>query len=126
MEALPMKTLLGACALISAASMFGCTSDDEAPASTGEDVVNVRVASDQFTPASVKIKVGQTVRWTWGGGTHNVVSGSDCNTEDGNFKSGAPQGGGTFDKKFEKAGTFPYHCQPHCAMGMKGEVVVEP
>ncbi|MDF2698291.1 MAG: Copper binding protein plastocyanin/azurin family, partial [Labilithrix sp.] len=37
-----------------------------------------------------------------------------------------PVGGGTFDKKFEKAGTFPYYCEPHCAMGMKGEVVVEP
>src|SRR5262249_42603846 len=98
---------------------------DEPQTANPADIVNVQISPNQFTPASVKVKVGQTVRWTWAGGTHNVVSGPDCNKEDGNFKSGAPQGGGTFDKKFEKAGTFPYHCEPHCAMGMKGEVVVE-
>ena len=123
-----MKTmLLGACAVIAVAMMPACSSsDDETPADNDADVVNVQVTSNQFTPAQVKIKVGQTVRWTWAGGTHNVVSGPDCATEDGNFKSGAPVGGGTFDKKFETAGTFPYYCQPHCQMGMKGEVVVEP
>jgi plastocyanin len=121
-----MKTLLGACAVFAVAMVSACSSEDDTTPDTNADVVNVQVMSNQFTPASIKVKVGQTVRWTWAGGTHNVVSGPDCNTEDGNFKSGAPVGGGTFDKKFEKAGTFPYYCEPHCAMGMKGEVVVEP
>ncbi len=123
-----MKTfLLGAFAAIAIAMMPACSSsDEETPPDNDADIVNVQVTSNQFTPAQVKIKVGQTVRWTWAGGTHNVVSGPDCNTEDGNFKSGAPGGGGTFDKKFETAGTFPYYCQPHCQMGMRGEGIVEP
>lgn len=122
-----MKTKLFACAVLALGSMSACTAEDDTTNTPStNDVVNVQVSSNQFSPAEVKVKVGQTVRWTWAGGTHNVVSGPDCNTEDGNFKSGAPVGGGTFDKKFEKAGTFPYYCTPHCAMGMKGQVVVEP
>jgi plastocyanin len=121
-----MKTLLGTCAVLAVAMVSACSSDEETPPDTNANVVNVEVTSNQFTPASVTIKVGQTVRWRWAGGTHNVVSGPDCNTEDGNFKSGAPQGGGTFDHIFEKAGTFPYYCEPHCSMGMKGTVIVEP
>lgn len=92
---------------------------------SNDDVVNVEVEGDRFTPASITIKVGQTVRWTWAGGAHNVVSGPDCGTEDGAFKSGSPVAGGTFDHKFEAAGTFPYYCTPHCQMGMTGEVIVE-
>ena len=23
------------------------------------------------------------------------------------------------------AGTFPYYCEPHCAMNMRGEIIVE-
>ena len=120
-----MKTLLTVCAVVALSSMLACSSDDGTLVVDDNNVVNVQVSNNEFTPAVAKIKVGQTVRWTWAGGTHNVVSGPDCDTEDGNFKSGAPQGGGTFDKKFEKAGSFPYYCQPHCAMGMKGEVIVE-
>jgi plastocyanin len=119
-----MKTLLGACGLVVIASMSACSSDDDGTGTTTNDVVSVQVTSNAFTPGSTKIKVGQTVRWTWAGGSHNVVSGSNC-TDDGKFKSGAPQAGGTYEKKFETAGTFPYFCEPHCAMNMTGEVVVE-
>ena len=50
-------------------------------------------------------------------------SGADCGASDGNFRSGAPQSGGTFEKKFTTAGSFSYHCEPHCWMGMKGEII---
>lgn len=113
------KIALGLALLCGAA----CSSEDPATAADNE-VVNVKISSNQFSPAQVKIKVGQTVRWTWAGGSHNVVSGTNC-TEDGKFKSGAAQAGGTFDKKFETAGTFPYYCEPHCTMGMTGQVTVE-
>lgn len=103
-----------------------CSSEDPA-VENDTNVVNVKLVPNRFDPPSVKIKVGQTVRWTWSGGTHNVVSGAECPPApgDGKFKSGAPTAGGTFDKKFETAGTFPYYCEPHCSMGMKGEVIVE-
>ena len=80
-------------------------------------------SSNTFSPSTVTVKVGQTVRWVWKGGSHNVVSGTGC-TEDGKFKSGATQAGGTWDHTFETAGTFAYYCEPHCGAGMTGTVVV--
>jgi plastocyanin len=101
-----------------------CSSEDPAVAADN-NVVVVTASANSFEPASVTIKVGQTVRWQWAGGSHNVVSGPDCGQADGNFRSGAPQEGGTFEKQFEKAGSFPYNCEVHCKMGMKGDVIVE-
>jgi plastocyanin len=118
------KMLLGALAVFGLTMVSACSDTDETPEPPPPGA-NVKVTANQFTPAQVKIKVGESVRWTWGGGTHNVVSGSNC-TDDGKFTSGAPMGGGTFDHKFETAGTFPYFCSPHCTMGMVGEVIVEP
>jgi len=118
------KTLAFTLAALTVLTVPACSSDDETTPPDGTDVVNVQVTSNAFTPSSVKIKVGQTVRWTWGGGIHDVVSGTSC-TDDGKFKSGAPVGGGTFEHKFETAGSFPYFCTPHCTMGMTGEVIVE-
>lgn len=119
-----MNKLLIGFALALALGGLSCSSEDPT-AAADDDVVAVEVTSDVFKPAQVTIKVGQTVRWTWAGGSHNVVSGTSC-APNGHFKSGAPQAGGTFEHKFETAGTFPYYCEPHCAMGMTGEVVVEP
>ena len=122
MEKIVFGLAVGLAAVLAAA----CSSED--PAVTNDaNVVNVSVISNQFDPPSVKIKVGQTVRWTWSGGQHNVVSGSACPPApgDGKFKSGAAVAGGTFDKKFEATGTFPYYCEPHCSLGMKGEIIVE-
>ena len=119
------KIVLGLAVGLVLAMAPACSStDDPAPADSA-DLVQVRVSSNQFDPPSVKIKVGQSVRWTWAGGSHNVVSGSSCTRDDAFVGSGAPQSGGTYERKFEKAGKFPYFCEPHCSMGMKGEVVVE-
>ena len=77
------------------AVLAACTASD--PAATADaDVVNVQVggsAGDMFAPQTVTVTVGQTVRWTWAGGEHNVVSGKDCSDSDNNFRSGAPQAG---------------------------------
>lgn len=112
------------------AFVLGAACTDEDPALTNDaQVVNVKITSNSFTPASLTIRAGQTVRWTWAGGQHNVVSGacdaSGTITPDGFFRSGAPATGGTFDKAFPTAGTFPYYCELHCGMGMKGEIKVE-
>lgn len=115
-----MKKLIFAGLLVLAA----CSASD--PTATADaNVVNVTIQPNTFAPASLTIKVGQTVRWTWEGGTHNVVSGQTCADSDGNFRSGSPQGGGTFDHTFAVAGTFPYHCEVHCDMGMTGTIIVQ-
>jgi plastocyanin len=105
--------------------LVACSSDDDA-ATDDTGVVNVlATANNSFDPPQVTIKVGQTVRWTWRGGTHNVVSGKNCTREDEFKGSGAPAPGGTYEFTFEKAGTFEYFCELHCSMGMKGQVVVQ-
>jgi len=88
-------------------------------------VVEVKVNGHDFAPAEIKIKANQTVRWVWVTGTHNVISGSAC-TPDGAFSSGTTDATpNTFEHKFEKAGSFPYFCDPHCGVGMKGKITVE-
>ena len=78
-----------------------------------------------FSPATLSVKVGDTVTWKWAGSGHSVTSGSAC-TADKKFDSGAPAGTGTtFTFKFDTAGDFPYFCVPHCAAGMTGTITVK-
>jgi plastocyanin len=91
-----------------------------------------------FDPASVTIKVGDTVRWMWATSFHSVVSGvvvSSVNMPDGKFCSPndtncsqAPlsTAGDVYDHTFTTAGTYPYFCAPHGVLGMTGTVVVQP
>jgi plastocyanin len=78
--------------------------------------------------------VGDTVRWRWDSGGHDVVSGSGGNADD-RFCSPNDRGcntnplsnaGATYEHTFAQAGTFPYFCRPHASFGMTGRVIVEP
>ncbi|WP_304132306.1 T9SS type A sorting domain-containing protein [Ignavibacterium album] len=82
----------------------------------------VIVGNNYFTPASVTISVGDTVRWINGidgGGVHNVVA------DDGSFTSGAPAFPWTYDHIFTSAGVLPYQCSDHGSTGMTGTIIVE-
>lgn len=71
-----------------------------------------------FSPASITIKVGETVTWeNQDGAAHNVIA------DDGSFKSADFGQGKTFSFTFTKAGTYPYSCHIH--PDMKGTVVVQ-
>lgn len=75
------------------------------------------------------INTGDTVRWTWVSGFHNVVSGF---TDDPNpgalFMSGAPTGaaGTVFEYTFMDTGLYGYHCEVHESLGMVSSVNVVP
>ncbi len=87
----------------------------------------IEVKSNLFNPAAITIKKGETVTWTWKGGSHNVVSGKNC-TDDKAYTSGAPTSatGNTFTHTYNDVGTFEYFCDPHCtSSGMKGTVTVQ-
>ncbi|HVH43618.1 MAG TPA: plastocyanin/azurin family copper-binding protein [Labilithrix sp.] len=116
------RALLGFTVLFGVVMASACSSEDD-PANS-DAAATIRVSSNQFSPAQVRVKVGDTVLWTWGGGSHDVVSGTNC-TPDAKFRSKL-QSSGTFEQKFDTAGTFPFFCTPHCSMGMTGEVIVEP
>jgi plastocyanin len=71
-----------------------------------------------FDPATVTIKAGESVIWTnLDSVNHTVVA------DNGEFKSGDLAQKDTFTFKFDKAGTYPFHCSIHPSM--KGTVVVQ-
>jgi plastocyanin len=81
----------------------------------GAEVVMKNLA---FDPASVTIKVGETVKWTnQDSATHTVVA------DNGEFQSDNLAQGGTYTFTFSKAGTYPFHCSIHPSM--KGTVIVQ-
>ncbi len=93
-----------------------------APQLASAAIVAVAVGpGNAFSPKFPTINVGDTVRWTLMGGTHNVSSDS------GLFRSGNVSGSwGPFDHTFNSAGTFGYHCELHGApgSGMFGTITV--
>ena len=94
--------------------------------------VNVGMGGATFSPKSVTIKVGESVRWVWIGGNHNVVSGNGapdnkfCNPNNMSGANAPVVGAGTtYEFKFTQAGSFPYYCVPHFGAGMTGTVTVQ-
>ncbi|MFB6164935.1 MAG: halocyanin domain-containing protein [Haloarculaceae archaeon] len=95
---------------------------------TGSKEVTVQVGASgnggnfAFDPPAVHVDKGTTVhfKWTGKGGGHNVIE------KDGKFDSGAPvaSAGEHFKHTFDSGGIFPYYCEPHRSLGMKGAVVV--
>src|SRR5258708_3835076 len=75
-----------------------------------EAKANVQVGQVFFNPTSTSINVGDTVTWTWVGGTHNVIS------ETGIWSS-STQSSGTFSRQFNSPGNFPYYCSVHSFPG---------
>ena len=72
---------------------------------------------------------GDTVRWLWVEGFHNVVSGFPDDPDPGElFFSGPPTGvpGTTFEFTFLDPGIYGYHCHPHESFGMISFVTVLP
>ena len=99
--------------------------------------VVVRVGANgmmAFSPSSVVLWQGDSIRWVFEAAGHNVVSGT-ANAPDGRFCTpnsmncgvATPTMGATttFEFKFNEAGVFPYMCFPHRNMGMVGLVTVQ-
>ncbi len=111
-----------------------CMTDPQAAGGATTHDVSLSFAN-LFTPPDVTIAVGDTVRWTWGGGFHNVESGVG-GSHDGNFRSGSPTAtsGTMFSQTFDQAyldgnpmpdNLYPYYCIVHVDFGMIGSVAVE-
>ena len=65
-----------------------------------------------FSPSSVTIQPGDTVRWTFSSGGHSTTSGSP-GMPNNLWDSGIRSQGAVFNHTFPSAGTFPYYCIPH-------------
>jgi plastocyanin len=104
-------------ALVAAAA---CSDDNGDGGSGPEPEGDVIVEDNDFEPSNLEVAPGATVVWAWAPGStvHNVTF------DDG--EASDDQSSGTYQRSFETAGTFPYHCTFHgtATSGMRGVVSV--
>jgi len=123
------------------AGVAGCTSgilDD--PSFPEADVIAAPDGEFVFDPGELTVTVGETVRWGFASGGHNL----SCRPGDDDavalpdgaepFASYGPgqdpevtlvARGGTYERTFETAGQYTYVCIPHADGGMVGTIRVE-
>jgi plastocyanin len=101
------------------------------------------VAPYAYSPATVTVKVGTTVKWTNNGGTaHTATSdatpqpiwnsgtvlpagSASCPPTDPYCQPGGTPAG-TYQVTFNSPGTYQYHCEFHGPQGMTGTITVTP
>ncbi len=105
------------------------TPTPEPTAAAGQTVEVAPDGSFRFKPEEFTIAVGETVRWVWRAGGHNVKVES---TPAGSDWGGTPGGesdtfgeGHTYSYTFDVAGQYEYYCAPHRSLGMTGQFTVE-
>jgi plastocyanin len=89
------------------------------PIPSNSTVVRIvaNAGSNSFSPNPVEVKVGETVTWVNDDSARHTVT-----SKDGIFDSGIMGKGQSFSFTFDKAGEYPYFCEPH--PNMVGTVVV--
>ena len=115
-----LASVVVALVLLAVAGCGSSGSTDGTGTSTGGTSAtgaSVTIKDFAFSPASVDIKVGESVTWTNDdSATHNVEG-------DGGISSGDLANGQTYTKTFDTAGTYAYKCAIH--PNMTGTVVVK-
>jgi len=97
------------------------TTPDSSPDTKGSPgVTEVSIQDMLFSPASISVTAGTTIKWTNKDGVPHTVTSNAGSAEI--FNSGSLTNGATFTWKFNTAGTFNYHCALHA--GMNATVVV--
>jgi plastocyanin len=112
--------LIGAaiCSSVLCSKTSSYNSGSNNPPPTGSN--SVSIYNMAFTPGSLSVSVGTTVKWTNNDGVTHTVTANDGSS----FDSGPIAAGASFSFKFMTAGTFNYHCTIHS--GMTGTIVVTP
>ena len=87
-------------------------------------IITVDSTNLRFSPSSVTITEGDTVRFFWSGQAlpHNAVEENEV------FDSGEPARAVDYSFTFERGmnGTYTFVCEPHESVGMVGQITVEP
>lgn len=113
-----VKRTLSLCLTAAALGLAACGGSDDAEqpaAAEASGSTAVAVADNSFSPASVKVAVGETVTFENEGQIAHTVTG------DG-FDSGSMAPGARFTFEASEAGTFSYVCTFH--PGMEGTIEV--
>ena len=87
------------------------------PAPTAPAGTSVRMAGSRFEPATLTVAAGTTVRWFNDDTPPHTVTAADGSWDSGNLVPG-----GSFERRFDTAGTYAYLCLYH--PGMTGTIVV--
>ncbi len=74
------------------------------------ETFDVAISGFAFSPESLEVQVGDTVRWTNNDGTTHTVTSTDGNDV---FNSGNLSNGETFEFTFTEVGDFDYFCFFH-------------
>ena len=90
---------------------------DATATSAGDTVVVGMTNTLVFSPATVRVRVGQTVLWRNTSDIMHTVTAPS-------FDSGSMEPGDSFSHRFTEAGEYPYVCVPHERAGMVGRVIV--
>ena len=104
-------------------------SKEEDSMPTCDHVIGLDSTGYAYSPASLTIKVGETVCWQWtdSADLHNVAeisSEGDQMRKEGGVYSGETAKTVDFRHTFTEATTFHYICEPHVGMQMVGKVIV--
>ncbi len=90
-----------------------------------QTTVDVTVSNNVYTPNSITINVGDTVRWTNVQGNHNV-NGTQATYPNNpeSFGNSVAGPGWVLTHVFNTPGNYDYRCDPHLFLGMTGTVTV--
>ena len=95
-------------------------------------IITVLLTTDEkgsyFSPSTIEASPDDVVRFTLKSGVHNVSFPDSLNT----VKEGLPKSsdflqipGQEYDLTVSmQPGTYQFHCDPHAALGMKGQLIV--
>ena len=107
--------------LISASCGKSKNSSYTAPAPPPNNSPEVSMYNMAFSPASLTVAKGTTVKWTNNDSYPHTVTSNDGTT----FNSNSIAAAGTFSYTANVAGTFNYHCTIH-GTAMSGTLIVTP
>jgi plastocyanin len=91
------------------------TMSNNPPSNSG---TSVSIVNMSFSPASLTVAVGSTVKWT-----NNDAMAHTVTSDNGSFDSGNIAAGASYSRMFSTVGTFTYHCTIH--PGMTGTITVK-
>lgn len=122
--------------LLPAATPVGPTAPGASDLAAADTTVVTMTNRLTFEEDTVRITVGETVRWRNGSDlVHTVTADPERAVEEGSarlptgaapFHSGRLTPGETFQRTFREPGTYGYFCVPHEGAGMTGVAEVIP
>ena len=94
------------------------------PAWAVTTTVNAGQTLNMFTPSSVTINPGDSIKWQWIAGIHTTTSGTVAEGPNGLWDAPLDAANTSFTRVFSISGIYPYYCSFHGVTGMTGTITV--